>query len=175
MSNRVIDEGVFAEVHGVEQWVTLRGESRANPVLLMIPGPGTCAGFCTRRSFVWLFLAVMNTFTIYHNPQCTKSRATLALLQEHGVEPTVIEYLKRPPTAAALAAIIAKLGIQAEQLVRKGEDVFKASYAGKALTDAQWIDALVKHPVLIERPIVVSGARAAIGRPPENVLPLLKK
>lgn len=117
----------------------------------------------------------MNTFTIYHNPRCTKSRATLALLQEHGVEPRVIEYLETPPTAAELGAIVAKLGIPPQQLVRTGEEIFKASYAGKTLTDAQWIDAMVKHPILIERPIVVSGARAVIGRPPENVLPLLKK
>ena len=117
----------------------------------------------------------MNAYTIYHNPKCTKSRATLALLQEHGVEPRVVEYLKTPPTATELKAIVAKLGIEPEQLVRKGEEVFKARYAGKVLTDAQWIDAMVKHPILIERPIVVSGARAVIGRPPENVLPLLKK
>ena len=116
----------------------------------------------------------MNTFTIYHNPRCTKSRAALALLKEHGVEPRVVEYLDTPPTAPELKAIVAKLGIQPEQLVRKGEDVYKANYAGKTLTDAQWIDAMVKHPILIERPIVVSGDRAVIGRPPENVEPLLK-
>jgi arsenate reductase len=116
----------------------------------------------------------MKTFTIYHNPKCTKSRATLALLQEHGVEPKVVEYLKTPPTAAELKAIVAKLGIKPEQLVRKGEDEYKANYAGKALTDAQWLDALAKHPILIERPIVVSGDRAVIGRPPENVEALLK-
>jgi len=117
----------------------------------------------------------MTSFTIYHNPKCTKSRATLALLQEHGVEPKVIEYLKTPPTAAELKAIIGKLGITPEELVRKGEDVYKANYAGKTLTDAQWIEALVSHPILIERPIVVSGNRAVIGRPPENANKLLAK
>jgi len=116
----------------------------------------------------------MKTFTIFHNPKCTKSRATLALLQEHGVEPRVVEYLKTPPSAAELKAIVAKLGIKPEQLVRKGEDVYKENYAGKTLTDAQWLDALTKHPILIERPIVVSGDRAVIGRPPENVNALLK-
>jgi arsenate reductase len=116
----------------------------------------------------------MKTFTIYHNPKCTKSRATLALLQEHGVEPRIVEYLKAPPSAAELKAIVAKLGIKPEQLVRKGEDEYKAHYAGKTLTDAQWLDALAKHPILIERPIVVSGDRAVIGRPPENVNALLK-
>jgi arsenate reductase len=117
----------------------------------------------------------MSALTIYHNPKCTKSRATLALLQDQGVEPTVIEYLKTPLTAAELKAIVAKLGIKPEALVRKGEDLYKTNYAGKTLTDAQWIDAMVKHPILIERPIVVSGARAVIGRPPENVNALLKK
>jgi arsenate reductase (glutaredoxin) len=115
----------------------------------------------------------MKAFTIYHNPKCTKSRQTLALLQENGIEPTVVEYLKTPPTAAELKAIVAKLGIEPEQLVRKGEDVYKENFAGKTLTDAQWIDAMVKHPILIERPIVVSGTRAVLGRPPENVKPLL--
>jgi arsenate reductase len=115
----------------------------------------------------------MKTFTIYHNPKCTKSRQTLGLLEESSVEPKVIEYLKTPPTAAELKSILAKLGMKPEQLVRKGEDVYKEKFAAKTLTDAQWIDALVKNPILIERPIVVSGDRAVIGRPPENVKTLL--
>ncbi len=110
---------------------------------------------------------------IYHNPKCSKSRETLALLRGRGVEPRIIEYVKAPPTAAELQAIVRKLGIRPEQLVRKGEEIYKAKYAGKTLTDAQWIEAMVKDPVLIERPIVVAGARAAIGRPPERVLPLI--
>jgi arsenate reductase len=116
----------------------------------------------------------MKTFTIYHNPMCSKSRVTLALLQEQGVEPKIVEYLKTPPTAAELKTIVAKLGMKPEQLVRKGEDDYKAHYAGKTLTDAQWLEALAKHPILIERPIVVSGDRAILGRPPENVNALLK-
>jgi arsenate reductase (glutaredoxin) len=115
----------------------------------------------------------MKTFTIYHNPKCTKSRQTLALLQEHEVEPKIVEYLKTPPTAAELKSILTKLGMKPEQLVRKGEDIYKTNYAGKTLTDAQWIDAMVKHPILIERPIVLSGERAVLGRPPENVQQLL--
>ena len=115
----------------------------------------------------------MNEVTIYHNPKCSKSRETLALLQGRGIEPRVIEYLKSPPTAAELRAIVGKLGIQAEQLVRKGEDIYKAKYAGKSLTEAQWIDAMVKNPILIERPIVVRGAKAVIGRPAEAVLALI--
>ncbi len=111
--------------------------------------------------------------TIYHNPKCSKSRETLALLRGRGVEPRIVEYLKAPPTAAELKAIVGKLGIQPEQLIRKGEEIYKSKYAGRTLTDAQWIEALVKDPILIERPIVVAGRRAAIGRPPESVLPLL--
>lgn len=115
----------------------------------------------------------MAEFTLYHNPKCSKSRATLVLLQEHGVQPKVIEYLKTPPSAAELKAIVEKLGIAPEQLVRKGEEVYKSKYAGKHLTDAQWIKAMVDDPILIERPIVVAGRRAALGRPPENVEQLL--
>ena len=116
----------------------------------------------------------MKKITIYHNPKCSKSRETLALLRDRGVEPRVVEYLKTPPRAEQLRAIVRKLGITAEQLVRKGEDIYKAKYAGKTLTEAQWIEAMVKHPILIERPIVVRGTRAAIGRPPEIILELLQ-
>lgn len=116
----------------------------------------------------------MAEYTIYHNPRCSKSRATLELLREQGVEPTIVEYLKEPPSAAQLREIVAKLGIDAAALVRKGEELFREKYAGRTLSDAQWIDALASHPVLIERPIVVRGRRAVIGRPPENVLTLLK-
>jgi arsenate reductase (glutaredoxin) len=115
----------------------------------------------------------MSEFTIYHNPRCSKSRATLELLRQRGIEPDVVLYLETPPTAEELRAIIAKLGIEPEQLVRKGEDVFKSKYAGKALSEAQWIEAMVDDPVLIERPIVVHGERAVIGRPPVKVEPLL--
>lgn len=115
----------------------------------------------------------MADFTIYHNPRCTKSRATLELLREHGIEPVIVEYLKDTPSAAQLKEIIGRLGIEPEQLVRKGEEVFKKKYAGKKLTSAQWIAAMVRDPVLIERPIVVSGRRAALGRPPEAVKTLL--
>ena len=115
----------------------------------------------------------MSEFTIYHNPNCTKSRASLAMLNDHALSPLVIEYLKTPPTAAELKAILGKLGIKAEQLVRKNEAIYEQKYAGKALSDAQWIQAMVDDPILIERPIVVRGDRAVIGRPPENLLALL--
>jgi arsenate reductase len=85
----------------------------------------------------------------------------------------VIEYLKTPPGKEELRALVKKLGIAPEALVRKGEDVYKEKYAGKRLTDEQWLDALAADPILIERPIVVKGNRAVIGRPPEKVLELL--
>ena len=116
----------------------------------------------------------MSELTIYHNPSCTKSRATLALIQASGHQPRVIEYLKTPPSEAELSAIVRKLGIAPLQLVRRNEQVFKDKFAGKTLSDQEWIRAMVGNPILIERPIVVRGAAAAIGRPPENVTPLLK-
>ena len=115
----------------------------------------------------------MGAPTIFHNPKCSKSRETLELLRGRGIEPRIVEYLKTPPTTAELAGIVQRLGIRPEALVRKGEEVYKARYAGKSLTDAEWIEALVRDPILIERPIVVAGERAAIGRPPESVLALL--
>ena len=114
-----------------------------------------------------------DNLTIYHNPKCSKSRQTLALLEGRGIRPRIVEYLKTPPSTAELSAIVTTLGIRSESLVRKGEDIYKAKYAGKTLTDAQWIEAMVRDPVLIERPIVVAGGKAAIGRPPERVLELL--
>jgi arsenate reductase len=116
----------------------------------------------------------MNDLTIYHNPRCGKSRATLTLLQEHGLTPRIVEYLQSPPSAAELKAIIAMLGIRPEQLVRKGEEIYRNRYAGKTLSDDQWIAAMVRDPILIERPVVVHGNRAVIGRPPEAVLDLLE-
>lgn len=111
--------------------------------------------------------------TLYHNPRCSKSRSALALLQEKGIEPQVVEYLKTPPTRAELAAIVKKLGLKPEAIVRTGEEVYKEKYKGKAMTDAQWLDALAADPILIERPIAVKGERAELGRPPENVLKLV--
>ena len=115
----------------------------------------------------------MSELAIYHNPKCSKSRAALELLKERGFQPRVIEYLKTPPATAELRAIIGKLGISPEQLVRKGEQIYKQRYAGKTLTAAQWIEAMVESPILIERPIVVSDDRAVIGRPLDNVLELI--
>ncbi len=116
----------------------------------------------------------MGALTIWHNPKCSKSRETLALLQGRGFSPRIVEYLKQPPTSAELAAVVQMLGIAPEALVRKGEDAYKSNYAGRSLTDAGWIEAMVRHPVLIERPIVVANGKAAIGRPPERVLEVLE-
>jgi arsenate reductase (glutaredoxin) len=112
-------------------------------------------------------------FTIYHNPRCSKSRAALALLEERGIEPRVIEYLKTPPTRTELKALIKKLGVKPDAIVRTGEEVFKTEYQGRTLGDEEWLDALVEYPILLERPIVVSGERAVLGRPPEKILELL--
>ncbi len=112
-------------------------------------------------------------FTIYHNPRCSKSRNTLALLQQHGIEPAVIEYLNDSPSKSELKTIVSKLGVDPERIVRKGEDTYKSKFAGKTLSNDQWLDALAENPILIERPIVVKGDRAVVGRPPENVLDLI--
>jgi arsenate reductase len=119
-------------------------------------------------------VARSDTITIYHNPRCTKSRAALALLVERGIQPVIVEYLQTPPTAVELRAILHKLGLKPEQIVRKGEAIYKQNFAGVALDDDEWLEVLVKNPVLIERPIVVNGNRAAIGRPTEHIEALLK-
>ena len=114
-----------------------------------------------------------DTICLYHNPRCSKSRSALTLLEEHACEAQVIEYLKAPPTKAQLKQLLKKLGLKPEQLLRKGEAVFKEHYAGRALSDDDCLNAMVEHPVLIERPIFVKGDRAVVGRPPERVLELL--
>jgi arsenate reductase (glutaredoxin) len=116
----------------------------------------------------------MSELTIYHNPACNKSRETLALIKASGHEPRVVEYLKTPPTEAELAAIVRKLDLRPLQLVRRNEQIFKDKYAGRNLGDKEWIKAMIEHPILMQRPIVVRGEAAVIGRPPEDVKPLLK-
>jgi len=115
------------------------------------------------------------TITIWHNPRCSKSRETLALLQKKGVEPTVREYLKEPPTKAEVTRLIDLVGGNPGDLIRDGEAEFKALGKKKAdLGKAEIAAAIAAQPILLQRPIVVAGARAAIGRPPEAVLPLLR-
>ena len=118
-------------------------------------------------------MAKTEHLVIYHNPRCTKSRETLALLEKKKAKPEIIEYLKTPPTAKELKAILKKLGMKAEDLVRKQEVLFAVKFKGKNFTEEKWIGVLLKNPSLIERPIVVKGNKAVIGRPPENVLNLL--
>lgn len=110
---------------------------------------------------------------IYHNTRCSKSRQTLDLIQQAGQEVEVVDYLKTPPTADEISLLLQKLNMKPEQLIRKGEAVYKEKYKDKQLTDQELIDAMVTHPVLIERPIVVKGDKAVLGRPPENVQELL--
>lgn len=115
----------------------------------------------------------MDDVVIYHNPRCSKSRQALQLLQSRGIEPAVVLYLQQPPDAGQLRALLTKLGIGVRALLRKGEDVYRElGLADETLSDAALIDAMCAHPQLIERPIVVRGARAVLGRPPENVLEL---
>lgn len=113
--------------------------------------------------------------TIYHNPRCTKSRETLALLKENGVEPEVILYLDTPPDAAALKKLLKMLGMNsARELMRQKEDLYKElNLADSALSEADLVNAMIAHPKLIERPIVVKNGQARIGRPPESVLEIL--
>ncbi|MFT6054280.1 MAG: arsenate reductase [Bacteroidia bacterium] len=110
---------------------------------------------------------------IYHNPRCQKSRQTLQLIQESSAEHVIIDYLNQVPTAGELKSLLQKLGITAEALLRKSEQIYKEVYKGKNLTEEEWINAMVNHPKLIERPIVVKGDKAVLGRPPENVKQLL--
>ena len=115
------------------------------------------------------------TLTIWHNPRCSKSRQTLDLLRSKGVEPVIREYLKDPPSKAEVEKLIDLVGGDPHELIRDGEPEFKALKKKKAeLGQTEVAKAIVAHPILLQRPIVVSGKRAAIGRPPEAVLPLLK-
>ena len=110
---------------------------------------------------------------IYHNPRCRKSRETLAIIEENGQPFEVIEYLKNPPDARELADLLLKLNMKPEQLLRKGEAIWKSEFKGRDLKDSQLLSAMAEFPKLIERPIVVKGSKAVLGRPPENVLELL--
>ncbi len=110
---------------------------------------------------------------IYHNPRCSKSRATLALIQEKGIAPEIIEYLDTAPSESEMDAILSKLGMEPADLMRKGEDEYKEHIKGKDLSRAEAIALMVKYPRMIERPVVVNGDKAAVGRPPESVLAIL--
>jgi len=113
------------------------------------------------------------TTTIWHNPRCSKSRLTLALLEEHQIKPTVRLYLDDVPSPTELASVVTQLGIQPWDLLRRGEKIFKELGLSKDSDDATLINAMSQHPILIERPVVIHKNRAALGRPPENVLAIL--
>ncbi|MFT2011270.1 arsenate reductase (glutaredoxin) [Pontibacter sp. 13R65] len=107
--------------------------------------------------------------TIYHNNRCSKSRQTLDLIREAGQEVQIVEYLKKAPTASELKEVLQKLKLRPEELVRKGEKLYKEKFAGNTYSDEEWLQILESNPGLIERPIVIKGDKAVIGRPPENV------
>ncbi|SEJ04966.1 MULTISPECIES: arsenate reductase (glutaredoxin) [unclassified Pseudomonas] len=116
----------------------------------------------------------MTDLTLYHNPRCSKSRGALELLEARGLAPTIIRYLETPPDAAQLRELLGKLGIGARALLRTGEDEYKAlNLADASLSDEQLIAAMAAHPKLIERPVLVAGDKAVIGRPPEKILEIL--
>ena len=111
---------------------------------------------------------------IYHNPRCSKSRETLKLIEAQGIQPEIIEYLKQPPTTAELQDILNKLGMQPRELMRTKEAEYKENgLDDKSLNNAELIEAMIRIPKLIERPIVLANDKAAVGRPPESVLAIL--
>jgi arsenate reductase (glutaredoxin) len=112
--------------------------------------------------------------TIYHNPNCSKSRQTLELFKKHNIAPTIIEYLKTPPPVEKLREILAQLGFSPRDLMRKKEAIYaEHELDNPSLSDDDLIESMSKHPILIERPIVLANGKAAIGRPPEQVLEIL--
>lgn len=116
----------------------------------------------------------MTEMTLYHNPRCSKSRGALELLEARGLTPTVVRYLETPPSPAELKTLLARLGIGARQLLRTGEEEYQSlGLADTGLSDDQLIDAMSQHPRLIERPILVVGDKAVVGRPTEKVLEIL--
>jgi arsenate reductase len=116
----------------------------------------------------------MAEYTIYHNPRCSKSRQTLTILQEAGIEPEVVLYLENPPAASTLQDLLRKLGKSPRELLRKGEAEYKSLELTRTdLSDKAIVESMAAHPKLIERPIVVRGDRAVLGRPPENVRELI--
>jgi arsenate reductase len=110
---------------------------------------------------------------IYHNNRCSKSRSACSIAEQKGIKIEIIEYLKTPPNQAEIKDLLKKLGIKAEELVRKGEELYKQNYKGKMLSEAEWTKALAENPILIERPIAVNGNKAVIARPPERLLEIL--
>lgn len=116
----------------------------------------------------------MQSFTIWHNPRCSKSRETLALLEQHSINPNIILYLETPPSLEELKSVIKKLHCPIEHILRKKERCYAEFISNQSLSEDELLELMHKNPTLIERPIVISSDKAIIGRPPENVLELLK-
>lgn len=110
---------------------------------------------------------------IYHNTRCSKSRCALDILEQNGIKPEIIEYLKTAPSKKELIELLAMLGMKPLELIRKNETIYKEKYKGQDLTDDQWIEAMMEHPILIERPIVVKDGKAIIARPADKLLKFL--
>ena len=117
----------------------------------------------------------MSDYTIYHNPRCSKSREALALLKESGITPKVVEYLKDVPTRKELELLVMQLGVPASELVRKNEALYKEKYKGLKLNEHEWVRVMHENPQLMERPVVLKGHTAVIGRPVENVQELINR
>jgi len=114
----------------------------------------------------------MSKVVIWHNPRCSKSRATLALIEQRGIEPVIVPYLEQAPDAEELRRVLQLLGIEAADLIRRGEPSYKDLGLANASAD-ELVAAMAAHPLLIERPVVIHGDRAALGRPPEQVMEIL--
>lgn len=114
----------------------------------------------------------MSELIIYHNPRCSKSRQALSILRDSGAEPRVVEYLKEVPAKTEMKELLAKLNLRPVDILRKGEQIFKEKFRNADFTDDEWIEVMREYPKLIERPIVIKGNKAVIGRPPEKVLEL---
>jgi arsenate reductase len=110
---------------------------------------------------------------IYHNPRCSKSRQTLQLIKDAGVDVEIVEYLKAIPNKEELEMILMKLNLKPTDIIRKGEAIYKEKFKNSEFNDDEWIKVMIEYPKLIERPIVVKGNKAVLGRPPENVLDLI--
>tara|TARA_B100000902_G_C27218039_1_gene868089 strand:- start:93 stop:446 length:354 start_codon:yes stop_codon:yes gene_type:complete len=110
---------------------------------------------------------------IFHNPRCSKSRKALDILQENGISPKIVQYLKKPPTKEEISLILQKLNKEPIDIIRKNETFYKENLKSLSLDREGWIETLSKHPILIERPIIIRGEKAVLGRPPENVLKLI--
>ncbi len=137
--------------------------------------PQTYAKLSKKIESIELREIPMTTITLYHNPRCSKSRQALQLLQENGIEPNIIEYLKTPPNKNELEQLLSQLGLTARELMRKKEAPYKElDLNNNNLSEAKLIQAIMHNPILIERPIASNGKHAIIGRPPENILELIK-